>query len=766
MTNAKTIGQRTPRQDAGAKAAGRFVYGMDFQLPGQLYGAILRSPHPHALIRSIDTRRAQSLEGVESVLTAKELPAGLLMPGVVCDQPLLASDRVRYHGEPVAAVAARTPAVAEQALQLITIEYQPLPALVDPEEAMAPGAPLVHEGWEAYQAEQGLVRERNICCHATLRAGNVEAAFAQADAVVEETYSTESVHQSHLEPRVATAQVLPGQVPTVYTNTQLPYWIRTNVAHVLGVPEETVRIVTTGIGGAFGSKLYPQIEPLAALLSQRARKPVRLLVPLSDELLAGLPRHPTKTRVKSGVMRDGTLVALQATMVMDGGAYAGSTPEIASVAVLCLAGPYHTPNVAIDVFGVLTHKTNFGAYRGPGGPQSVFALETHLDEVASRIGMDPLELRLRNLLDEGDLAPNGQIVTAVGLREAVERATRAIDWHEPARPNHGKGLSLGWWTTTLQLSSSEALLDENGKVFVRVGTQEIGTGAIMGGVRQIAAEALGLDVDDVMVEVQDTLSGLWDWGSQGSRTVSNVGRAAQLACQELRLKILTLAEQMLETNRDLLEMAEGCVFAKESPRDRISLKELAQRSPEGVLRSRAESRPEPATYDKTRLTSCLYPAFHHPSFHCHAAEVEVDPGTGEVRVLRYAAAHDIGHAINPTLIEGQIEGGVMQGIGMALMEEVLYDSKGFRTNTNWTDYKLPTIADLPEIEAIIVEHPSTLGPHGSKGLGESPVLHPPAAIANAIAAATGERFRSLPVTAEKIALALDKAAKPAPPQRR
>ncbi|HSB89502.1 MAG TPA: molybdopterin cofactor-binding domain-containing protein, partial [Anaerolineales bacterium] len=554
--------------------------------------------------------------------------------------------------------------------------------------------------------------------------------------------------------RVATAVVLPGEIPTVHTNTQLPYWIRTNVAHALGVAEEAVRIVPTGIGGAFGSKLYPQIEPLAALLSRQARKPVRLIVPLSDELIAGLPRHPTKTRLRSGVMRDGTLVALQAHMVMDGGAYAGSTPEIASVAVLCLAGPYRTPNVQVDVYGVLTHKTNFGAYRGPGGPQSIFALESHLDEVAAAIGMDPLDLRLRNILQEGDEAPNGQIVTAVGLREAVERATEAIDWGKPAGPNRGKGLSLGWWTTTLQLSTSEASLDASGKLVVRVGTQEIGTGAIMGGVRQVAAETLGVDVDDVTVEVQDTQSGLWDWGSQGSRTLVNVGRAAHFAVQDLRLKILSLAEKLLETDKRNLVLDGGHVFAKERPEERVSLEELARRSPEGELRSRSESKPDPAAYDLSRLTSCLYPAFHHPSFHCHAAEVEVDPETGVTRVLRYAAAHDVGRAVNPTLVEGQIEGGVMQGIGMALMEEVIYDENGLRTNVNWTDYKLPTVADRPEIQAIIVEHATDLGPYGSKGLGESPVLHGPAAVANAISAATGKRFRSLPVTPEKVALAM------------
>ncbi len=292
MTETRIVGQRTPRQDAQAKSAGSFVYGMDFHLPGELHGAILRSPHPHALIRSIDASRARSLEGVEAVLTSKDLPAGLLMPGVVWDQPLLAAERVRYHGEPVAAVAAQTPAIAERALELIEVDYQPLPAIVDPDAAMAADSPLVHEAWETYQAEEEVVRERNVCCRASLRKGDVEKGFAASDFIVEGTYSTESVHQSHVEPRVATAVVLPGETPTVHTNTQLPYWIRTNVAHVLGVPEDGVRIVPTGIGGAFGSKLYPQIEPLTALLSRQARKPVRMVVPLDGRTSGGAAAAP------------------------------------------------------------------------------------------------------------------------------------------------------------------------------------------------------------------------------------------------------------------------------------------------------------------------------------------------------------------------------------------------------------------------------------------------------------------------------------------
>jgi CO/xanthine dehydrogenase Mo-binding subunit len=666
---------------------------------------------------------------------------------------------VRYVGEPVALVAATEPDVAEAAARLIQVRYEPLPVLADVEAAAQDDAPLLHPAWESYQAEAGVERHRNVCCHSTLRLGEVEAGFAEADLIVEGSYATESVHQAHVEPRAAVGVVDADGHVTVYSNTQLPYWIRTNVAHVMDLPEGDVRIVPTGIGGAFGSKLYPQIEPMVALLARKAGRPVRLVVPLEDELLAGLPRHPSRVYLKTGVRRDGTLVARQARMLLDTGAYAGSGPEIASVALLVLAGPYRTPHLKLDVLAVLTNKTNFGAYRGPGGPQALFALESHLDEVAEKLGQDPLEFRLRNILHDGDEAANGQRVEAVGLRECLEKAAAAIDWPQPAGPNRGKGLACGWWTTTGGLSMSRVRLDPGGKVVVTVGTQEIGTGAIMGGVPQVVAEAMDIPLDDVRLVVADTSSGLWDFGSQGSRTLFNVGRAAQAACAELILNIKNLAEKVLEVPAADLELRGGRVVAREAPEDQISLADLVKRDLTGSLQGRGQSYPDPWIYDKARLSSCLYPAFHYPSFHCHAAEVEVDPGTGEVTVLRYAAAHDVGYAVNPRLVEGQIHGGVAQGIGMALMEELVIRD-GQVVNNNWTDYKLPTLADIPDIQAIIVQHPVPGGPFGSKGLGESPVIHPPAALANAVARAAGVRLRALPLTAEKILDALE--ARPLP----
>jgi CO/xanthine dehydrogenase Mo-binding subunit len=753
MTDFNIVKHPLPRLDAVDKARGVYEYGMDHHEGGELQAVILRSPHPHARILSVDVSQAEELEGVRTVIVGRDLP-DTCMPGVVVDQPPLARERVRYYGEPVAILAAETRELAQQAVAQIQVEYEPIPPLNDPVAAMAEDALLLHENWQEYGAEEGLVRYGNVACHSTLETGDIAAGFSEADFIFEDEFSTHSVHQSHVEPRVATAVAEPSGGMTVYTNTQLPYWIRTNVAHILSIPEENVRIVPTGIGGGFGSKLYPQIEPLLALLAQKTGQPVHMIVPLEDELKAGLPRHPSITRIKTGVMQDGTIVAREASIILDTGAYAGSGPEIASVTVLVLAGPYRINNIRIDAYSVMTNKMNFGAFRGPGGPQANFALESHMDEIARKMDIDPLDFRLRNIVQDGDQIANGQMLEGVGLKETIERVTAAIEWDKPAGKNRGKGMAIGWWTTTGGKSTSLVALDEDGDVVVRVGTQEIGTGAIMGGVPQVVAESMGVGLEDVKLFVTDTSEGLWDFGSQGSRTLFNVGRAAQFAAFELADKIKNLASKMLEEPPERLILRDKSVIVEGSPEERIAFQDLVKLDIHDELKSLAESVPVSAPYEKDRMVSCLYPAFHYPSFHCHAAEVEVDPGTGEVEVVTYAAAHDIGFAVNPALIRGQIHGGVTQGIGMALMEEIIYQD-GVMINNNWTDYKLPTLADIPDIQTFIVEHPiEGGGPHGLKGLGESPVIEPPATLANAVFDAVGIRIRSLPLTPEKVLKAL------------
>jgi CO/xanthine dehydrogenase Mo-binding subunit len=742
--------------DARPRVTGELVYGMDFRLPGMLYGKVLRSTEPHAEIVRIDTRKAKALPGVRAVLTAEDIP-DVRLPDIVCDVPPLARGKVRYMGEPVALVAAITPEIAEEALRLIEVEYRPLPVILDPEEAMNPDAPLIHEEWESYAAEAGIDRAGNVACHAWLRKGEIERAFAEADYIFEDRFTTRSVHQMHLEPRAAVVSVESGGRVTVYSNTQLPYWIRTNVATVLEVPESQVRVVSLGIGGGFGAKLLPSVEHFCALLSRATGRPVRMATTVREDLTSGYPRHPCAIEIRTAVKADGTILGREARMIMDTGAYAGSGPILTGVATLVLGGPYRIPNLDLHAYAVYTNKMNFGPYRAPSGPQANFALESHMDLIAARLGMDPLEFRLKNIVGEGDEAPNGQVLEAVGLRECLEKVAEAIEWDKPAGLNRGKGLACGWWTTTGGSSGCYAKLQPDGKIVVHVGAPEIGTGAVGQGTVQVWAEAMGVDPEDIVIVAADTDATPYDWGSQGSRTVFNLGNAALRTADDLRRQILEVAAEMLEIDPADLEIADKAVRVKGSPHRKVTLAEVAQKSmyERGGIVARGSYIRPPTPYDESILYSNFYPTFNSPSFFCHAAEVEVDPVTGEVAVLRYVAAHDIGFAINPVGVEGQIHGGIVQGIGMALMEEIIYED-GRVANPCLTDYKVPTIADVPdEVKVILVQRPDRDGPFGAKGVGESPVVPPPATLANAIQRAVGVRIRDLPATPEKILRALE-----------
>ena len=579
MNPSVVVGRSEVRLDAQEKAEGAYVYGMDFSVPGSLEAVVLRSPVPHARIVKIDASRAVSLRGVHAVVLGKDVP-NVFFNNNLEDQPFLARDVVRYHGEPIGLVAAETREQAAEAAALIRVDFDPLPVLEDPELAMLPESPLLHPQWESYVVDPQVRRGGNVCCHTILTRGDIDSGFAVADIVIEGDYSTQSVHQGHVEPRVAIGESARDGSITVYCNTQLPYWTRTQVARLLQMKEEAVRIVPLGIGGGFGSKLYAQIEPYVAFLAKKTGRPVRMVTSLEEELTAGLPRHPTRTHLKTGVMSDGAIVAHQARMIIDAGAYAGSSLEIASIGALMLTGPYRLPNVRMDGFSVYTNKTNFGAYRGPGGPQSLFALEQQLDVLADALGLDPLEFRLRNIAGEGDELANGQVIQGVGLREALLKAAAAVEWGAPGHPNRGKGLALGWWTTTLQVSTVRASLEAGGKVCIHVGTPEIGTGAVMGGVPQIAAEAMGIPMEDVIIDIADTGSGLLDWGSQGSRTAFNVGRAAHAACQKLTTKILAAASGSLAADPEDLQVEKGRVSSRLMRAPSFRLPSLPQRTRE------------------------------------------------------------------------------------------------------------------------------------------------------------------------------------------
>jgi CO/xanthine dehydrogenase Mo-binding subunit len=749
----RIVGRSLPRMDAPGKVTGAAIYAADFTLPGMLHGKVLRSREPHARLLRIDASRAARLPGVRAVITAADV-VDVRYGGSVKDEEVFARERIRFAGQPLAAVAATTLETATAALAAIEVITEPLPPVLDVAAALAPDAPLVHEGWAGYTALPILHRDRNVCNRARIVVGDVERGFDEAERVFTHRFTTRSVHQGYTEPRAAVAQWDTAGGVSVWSNTQLPFEVQSTLSEILQVPPSRVRVIVPGVGGGFGGKLRVGVEHFAALLARATGRAVKVMTTSEEELTAAYARQPAIVELKTGVTRDGRILAREGRLWFDTGAFAGSGPGVASVATLMLAGPYRIPNLLLEGYAVYTHKTNFGSFRAPSGPQANFAVESQMDIIADALGLDPLELRLRNIVREGEEGPTGQVLTAVGLEECLRKAAAAIGWEErrPAR-GRGKGIACGWWTTTGGSSGVYVKVNPDGTVALNTGAAEIGTAALTGAA-QVLAEDLGVELADIHVVSADTLSTPFDFGAQGSRTAFAVGNACRAAVADLKRQILALAARHLDVAEGALQMRDGCVTAAVEGK-RATLAELARLSQAsgGGLIAHGTFVAPPTPYDTKRVEGHVYPAFHSPSFHAHAVDLSVDADTGEVTVHRYVVAQDVGFAMNPTYIEGQIEGGVAQGLGQALSEEIVYEN-GRVLNANLTDYKMPTAVDVPRVESILVQHPSLVGPFGAKGVGEPPNIEPPAAVANAVASATGVRITDLPITAEKIALAL------------
>lgn len=751
----RTVGRPTPRIEGAGKVTGRTVYADDMKLPGMLHAKILGSPYPHARIKSISVERARRHPGVEAVITAKDLPPYRMNPSNR-RAVLLAAEEVVFYGQPVAAVLASDPHVAEEALQLIEVEYEELPAVIDPLEAMREDAPLVrapltdvdrseergHITVEA-QEKEAEGKATNIASQVSFKRGDVAAGLAEADAVVEGTWRSAMVHQSYIEPHATIADYDPAGELSIWSSTQAPFYIRDEVSQTLGIPESRIRVTATEVGGGFGGKIY-LTEPLVAALAMAVRRPVKYIMSRREDMLAATPAPQAIVELKAGMKRDGTLTAIQARLVFDSGAFPGA-PVLPGC--LLVGGYYKCPNLEIQGYEVLTNKVSVGALRAPGAHNATFAIESAIDMLAQRLGLDPLEVRMKNAVEKGDPLPTGQPYPAIGLRECLEAIAESEVWkgrrEAKAHPHRGVGIAVGGWIGGLQPASAIVSLNSDGTINVTVGSADItGTNTSFA---QIAAEVLNVPLSMVSVATGDTKTAPYAGMSAGSKTTYTVGRAVKLAAEDARRQILEVAAQRLEASPEELEMADGEVRVKGAPEKSITFRRL------GRLTTNF-SAPFPAIVGRGSITTRR----SAPGFTAQAAEVEVDPDTGEVTLLRFAVAQDAGFAINPLSVEGQMQGGASQGLGIALWEEMVYDEGGRLLNPNLLDYRLPTTRDLPPIEAIIVEVPSEEGPYGARIVGEPSIVAGAAAVANAIADAVGARVYQVPATPERVLRALGK----------
>src|SRR3989441_10428586 len=595
----RVVGKSLPRMDGAGKVTGTAVYAADFALPGMLVGKVFRSTEPHARIVRVDTARARALPGVRAVMTAADVP-DVRYGGALKDETVFALGKVRYVGQPVAAVAATTPEAAEAALAAIEVVYESLPAVLDLDAALAPGAPLIHEEWASYTAIPILHRDGNVCNRARIVVGDVERGFEEADRIFEHRFRTGMVHQGYTEPRAAVAAWDSSGQVTVWSNTQLPFEVQNTLAEILQMAPAKIRVVVPGIGGGLGGKLRVGVERFAAFLAKAAGRPVKVMTTSEEELTAAYPRQGTVVELKTGATTDGRITAKAGRIWFDTGAFAGSGPGVASVATLVLAGPYKIPNLHLEGFAVYTNKTNCGSFRAPSGPQANFAVESQMDIIADALGLDPLELRLKNIVREGEEGPTGQVLTAVGLEECLRRAADAIGWRDRRpRAGRGKGIACGWWTTTGGSSGVYIKVNPDGTIALNTGAAEIGPAALTGAA-QVLAEDLGVELADINVVSADTLSTPFDFGAQGSRPACAVGNACRAAVADLKRQILALASNHLGVEEHALALCEGGVAGEGKRAPLGELARISQASGGGLIAPGTFVAP-PTPYDAKRV---------------------------------------------------------------------------------------------------------------------------------------------------------------------
>jgi CO/xanthine dehydrogenase Mo-binding subunit len=737
------------RPDGKEKVTGSGRYTADLSLTGQLHAKFRYADHTHARIVSIDASRARAMPGVLAVLTHEDVP-DVLYGDLAQDRRLFARERVRFEGDVVAAVAALTPEVAAEAAAAIEVEYEPLPAVSDIVAALAEDAPLIHEEWESYEADEDLGRDGNVLGYSTVVKGDAGAAMDSAEVVVKGRYVTDASQGAPIEPRALLAQ-WEGDRVTVWTSTQVPYAARAGVAHVLQIPQSHVRIVVPLLGGGFGSKCNFHYEGHVAALARAAGRPVKLVFSREEEFVA--PDHRREGMVielETGARRDGTLVARRGRLVLDGGAYCGEGGFFSQLAAMLAAGPYVIENVKIESTLVYTNNQPSGSIRAPTAPQVCWAVEQHMDELAEALGLDPVELRLRTLITEGDEGPTRQVLGPIALKETLQRAVKMIAPDGDLPDDEAIGVACGWWPSFGNPSGAYVKLNGDGSGMIVTGAQENGSGAVMA-LPLLVADVLGMQPSDFSILYQDTDAAPYDAGSSGSQTTMNNGRAVVAAAVEVREQLLDMAAKKLEVAREDLELADGQVRVVGSPAKAIDISSLAGAGERLIGKGSGRPPKNPPCDTEGCLGRLGMESFLEPQVFTHAARVKVDRETGVVRVLQVAAAHDSGVIVNRIGASGQVYGGVVMGIGQALLEVSQLDADGRQRNPHLLDYKLVTASDAPRIDVAWIETPAVNGgPKGTKGVGEPPTVPTPGAIANAIARVIGARVRELPMTPERV----------------
>ena len=734
------VGTRPDRPDGIDKVTGRARFGADAYASGMLHGAILRSPHAHARIRRIDTSKAEALEGVKAVVTRADFAEGLEGEEWNILENIMASDKALYDGHAIAAVAATSKFIARDALALIEVEYEILPHVTDVDEAMKPDAPVIRAGVAEPSVPKGM--HPNVVRYHESGHGDVEAGFAEADLVIERHFTTEATHQGYIEPHACLAQMGPDGRGELWCTTQGHWNVQKLCAALLGVETSAIRVTASEIGGGFGGKTTVFIEPVAMALSRKANRPVKLVMSREEVFRASGPTASASMDIKIGMKKDGTMTAARGTFRLQGGAFPGAPMEMTA---MCAFACYDLANVRQVGYDVMSNRPKQAAYRAPGSPMAAFAVESVVDELCARLGLDPIETRLKNAAREGTKASYGPTYQRIGLVETLEAARAHPHYSAPLKPGQGRGISCGFWFNFGGETSVTLALSMDGTAQIAVGTPDIG--GSRASMAMMAAEELGIPYEDIRVTIADTASLGYNEISHGSRVTYASGLAVIKAARDAKAKLCARAAAKWGIDEEAVEWRDGAAHPAGANAGEFAPLTIAEICAEmgatgGPISGHYEATPEGAGV----------------SFATHIVDAEVDPETGKTSVVRYTVVQDAGKAIHPAYVEGQYQGGAAQGIGWALNEEYIYGEDGRLQNAGFLDYRIPVASDLPMIDTVIVEVPNPGHPYGVRGVGETSICPPLAAVANAVSNAAGVRLRNLPMRPGRILEALEEQA--------